>query len=87
MVSCSCDRLISILGLLKERGLLVIAERVYLKVFISKRCIFFMNQFKSKSDLIVTVKAAANVINGKVPNGKNANFASDFRPAITVDWK
>jgi hypothetical protein len=49
--------------------------------------IFFMNQFKSKSDLIATVKAAANVINGKVPNGKNANFASDFRPAITVDWK
>src|SRR5439155_22237395 len=38
-----------------------------------------MSQFRAKSDLTVSVKAAANVINGKVPNGKDANFASDFR--------
>jgi len=38
-----------------------------------------MSRFKAKSDLLVSVKAAANVINGKVPNDKNAVFRADFR--------
>jgi hypothetical protein len=38
-----------------------------------------MSRFKAKSDLLVSVKAVANVINGKVPNDKNAVFRADFR--------
>ena len=38
-----------------------------------------LSKFKAKSDLLVSVKAAANVINGKVPNDKNAVFRADFR--------
>jgi hypothetical protein len=37
-----------------------------------------MSQFKAKVDLIA-IKAAAQIINGKVPDVKDANFGSDFR--------
>jgi hypothetical protein len=35
----------------------------------------------NKNSLIVDIKAAAQVINGKVPNVRDINFGSDFRAA------
>jgi hypothetical protein len=35
----------------------------------------------NKYSLIVDIKAAAQVINGKVPDVRDTNFGSDFRPA------
>lgn len=35
----------------------------------------------NKNSLIVDIKAAAQVINGKVPDVRDTNFGSDFRPA------
>ena len=35
----------------------------------------------NKNSLIVDIKAAAQVINGKVPNVRDTNFGSDFRTA------
>jgi hypothetical protein len=39
-----------------------------------------MSKFKAKVDLIA-IKAAAQVINGQVPDVKDANFGSEFRTA------
>ncbi|MGB7953790.1 MAG: hypothetical protein WCF23_07395 [Candidatus Nitrosopolaris sp.] len=35
----------------------------------------------NKNSLIVDIRAAAQVINGKVPNVRDTNFGSDFRTA------
>ena len=35
----------------------------------------------NKNSLVTDIKAAAQVINGKVPNDKDQNFGSDFRTA------